>query len=381
MKRIEKAQLLLCVALLWFAQSIFASSNSNPGLYYGQIPTAGQWNSYFSSKLDYLPGTLNSIPYWDASGNFLYAPVSGDCLSSANVFTCATMGGYSFASPPPTGIGNVTPSPGAFTTLSASSTVSGTGFSTYLATPPAIGGTTPNSGAFTSLSATSLSLSSINNTPIGNTTPSTGAFTSITAQSGVVATGAYTASYTDGTVVDYQSGNGRISVGGADTLSFYSGGIGSSLMAKMTPASGVQITGTTTNDNAAAGYVGEYVSATAAVGSVSLTTSTPTNITSISLTAGDWDVSGDVAYSAAGTTSVTLFAQGISATSATLGALGTYTQRAFAAQVPGTNGNILSTSMIRISLAATTTIYLVAQSTFTVSTMTAGGIIRARRVR
>jgi hypothetical protein len=34
---------------------------------------------------------------------------------------------------------------GAFTTLSASSTVSGTGFSTYLASPPAIGGTTPNS--------------------------------------------------------------------------------------------------------------------------------------------------------------------------------------------------------------------------------------------
>ena len=34
---------------------------------------------------------------------------------------------------------------GAFTTLSASSTVSGTGFSTYLASPPAIGGTAPNS--------------------------------------------------------------------------------------------------------------------------------------------------------------------------------------------------------------------------------------------
>jgi hypothetical protein len=33
---------------------------------------------------------------------------------------------------------------GAFTTLSASSTVSGTGFSTYLASPPAIGGTAPN---------------------------------------------------------------------------------------------------------------------------------------------------------------------------------------------------------------------------------------------
>lgn len=38
-------------------------------------------------------------------------------------------------------VGTVTPSTGDFTTLSASSTVSGTGFSTYLASPPAIGGT------------------------------------------------------------------------------------------------------------------------------------------------------------------------------------------------------------------------------------------------
>lgn len=55
------------------------------------------------------------------------------------------------ASPPP--IGNVTPNAGAFTTLSASSTVSGSGFSTYLASPPAIGGTTANSGQFTTLAA------------------------------------------------------------------------------------------------------------------------------------------------------------------------------------------------------------------------------------
>lgn len=51
-------------------------------------------------------------------------------------------------------IGNLTAAAGAFTTLSASSTVSGTGFSTYLASPPAIGGTTPAAGNFTTLGAT-----------------------------------------------------------------------------------------------------------------------------------------------------------------------------------------------------------------------------------
>jgi hypothetical protein len=44
--------------------------------------------------------------------------------------------------------------PIAATTLSASSTVSGTGFSTYLASPPAIGGTAAAAGTFTTLTAT-----------------------------------------------------------------------------------------------------------------------------------------------------------------------------------------------------------------------------------
>jgi hypothetical protein len=48
-------------------------------------------------------------------------------------------------------VGAATPNTGAFTTLSASSTVSGTGFSDYLASPPAIGGTAPAAGSFTSL--------------------------------------------------------------------------------------------------------------------------------------------------------------------------------------------------------------------------------------
>jgi len=52
-------------------------------------------------------------------------------------------------------IGATTASTGAFTTLSASSTVSGTGFSTYLASPPAIGGTAAAAGTFTTLSCTS----------------------------------------------------------------------------------------------------------------------------------------------------------------------------------------------------------------------------------
>lgn len=77
--------------------------------------------------------------------------------TSGTGFTCNTavnaaqLGGATFAAPGP--IGSTTASTGAFTTLSASSTVSGTGFSTYLASPPAIGGTAAAAGSFTTLGA------------------------------------------------------------------------------------------------------------------------------------------------------------------------------------------------------------------------------------
>jgi hypothetical protein len=76
---------------------------------------------------------------------------------------------------------------GSFTTLSASSTVSGTGFSTYLASPPAIGSTAASTGAFTSLSASSTVSGSAFNTyfasppNIGGTAAAAGTFTSVTA--------------------------------------------------------------------------------------------------------------------------------------------------------------------------------------------------------
>lgn len=51
-------------------------------------------------------------------------------------------------------IGGTTPASGAFTTLSASGTVSGAGFTARFSTPGPIGNTTPSTGAFTTLSAT-----------------------------------------------------------------------------------------------------------------------------------------------------------------------------------------------------------------------------------
>ncbi|WP_250533990.1 hypothetical protein [Caballeronia sp. AZ10_KS36] len=138
------------------------------------------------------------------------------------------------------------------------------------------------------------------------------------------------------------------------------------------------IVGTATNDNAAAGSVGEYVSNSAT--GVALTSGTAANITSVSLTAGDWDVSGTISFVPAGTTVPSAFNCGTSTTSATLGALGTQTFSASSA-FPAGSAQGLAAPTQRISVSATTTVYLVGSSAFTTSTMTANGFIRARRVR
>src|SRR4051794_35869170 len=58
--------------------------------------------------------------------------------------------------------------------------------------------------------------------------------------------------------------------------------------------------GTATNDNGAAGEVGEFLSNSA--GAVALTTATAANVGQISLTAGDWDVYCSGVFAGAGTT-------------------------------------------------------------------------------
>lgn len=84
--------------------------------------------------------------YIFTAGEAILAKKLNLAFSSAGAFT-GTFDGT---------VGATTPNTGAFTTLSASSTVSGAGFSTYLASPPAIGGTVAAAANFTTLGATGL---------------------------------------------------------------------------------------------------------------------------------------------------------------------------------------------------------------------------------
>lgn len=198
-----------------------------------------------------------------------------------------------------TPIGATTASTGAFTTLSASGAISGTGFSTYLASPPAIGGTTANTGRFTTLTTT----------------------------------GAYTPSSTAG------------------------------------------IVGTATNDNANAGSIGEFLEATST--STSLTNGSYVDLSTVSATAGDWDVQCSVQFNGSSLLA-TAFVVGVNTVANT-----NPNSAKAGANIQGANfpAGGLATPVVRESIASTTIFRCGAQANFGSGTATGIGYIRARRVR
>ena len=140
-----------------------------------------------------------------------------------------------------------------------------------------------------------------------------------------------------------------------------------------------QIPGTATSDNASAGNIGEFMTPT--VSNVALGSGTPATIASVTLTGGDWDVWGDVFFSPAGTTTITGVTAATSTVNNTLPAApaGGYGQTSpfFATGV----AIVIPVGVERYSVAGSTPIYLVAQSAFLASTMTATAKISARRAR
>lgn len=143
--------------------------------------------------------------------------------------------------------------------------------------------------------------------------------------------------------------------------------------------------GTAASDVAAAGNVGEVLTATVvAASAISISNGVPFTLASLTLSPGNWEVSSFLHFVTAATTNVTQMQSGVNVVDATLNPTGVFAHNAmtFAPFVPGP-GRILSsrtTGNVQ-TLAAPLTIYCVGQLDFTVSTATAWGGIRAWRRR
>ena len=269
--------------------------------------------------------------------------------------------------------------------------------SNYLASPPAIGGTTAAAGSFTTITATGNITGGTagvsgggENFYMQNLNTATNTTAAIFAQTGT-SNAFVSLAQVDGATPEAVLSSASGDTGGLN-IEAQAGGIHFldpsnfttiNASGTITPSTTAGIVGTTAADNAQAGSVGEYMSSSVGQGSVSLSSGSLANITSLSLTAGDWDCRGNIIFQAAGSTTASLYSGWINTTSASLpgspngGALTYLSGLNFGAGAI----NEFPVGEIRENISTTTTVYLSGFSNFATSTMTAGGFLGCRRVR
>ncbi len=251
--------------------------------------------------------------------------------------------------------------------------------------------TFPTSGTLSTTTGTVTSVSGTTNriTSTGGATPVIDISSSYVGQSSITTLGTITSGTWTGTTIAVANGGTGITsfgTGVATALGQNVTGSGSMVLANgptfvtstitapsITFSSTSEIIGTTTNNNASAGSVGEFLSSAAAPGT-SLSSTVSVDGTSLSLTAGDWDVWGSCYFSGLTMTILTTWISVTSATQPDIGLTGS---------IGATNlqsSNVLAL-MQRISLSGTTTVYISANGTFTGACSLNRATIYARRVR
>lgn len=145
------------------------------------------------------------------------------------------------------------------------------------------------------------------------------------------------------------------------------------------PAGYITAAGVTDGSDAAAGQIGQVISTVVVSPGVTLSTGVAKTVASIALTAGDWDVQGEV-WPAPSATATVLIA-GISTTNNAADPQGVGAARNTISVPSGLNVGALPLRTCRVSLSAPATYYLIANVTFASGTCTAFGNIWARRMR
>lgn len=197
-------------------------------------------------------------------------------------------------------------------------------------------------------------------------------------------------SASSGTQIQMQNGSASVpgySFGNATTSGLYRSATNQVSMAAggtqvaVFGSSGVAILGTTTNDSASSGFVGETM-----VSDISSATNTGTDgvrgdLTSLALTAGDWIVYGHVLFTLNGATCTAVEA-GISSTSGNSTTGTTFGTTRLNGHPPTSNyDSCIPLNGIRTSIASPTTYYLKYMASFSAGQPQARGHFLALRVR
>lgn len=310
----------------------------------------------------------------------LGTPASGD-LSNCTSYPVAQLSGLG------SGIATFLATPSSANLRGALTDETGTGAAVFADTPTLV---TPNIGAATgtSLAASSFLRAGGNATSAGYVElleDSDNGSNKVTIIAPASVASDRTATLPDATgtftlLGNSSTGSGNVVLATSPTLTTPVLGAASATSLTFSSTSG--IIGTTTNDSAAAGSVGQYMSSTVDYASrISLTTATAANITSLSLTAGDWLVTGNIVLAPNSSTTISYTFGWISATSASFPADHLIGGLYLGGITSNSSDSGVHVPVYRFSLASTTTVYLSTQCAFGVSTMGALGFIEAWRIR
>ena len=145
------------------------------------------------------------------------------------------------------------------------------------------------------------------------------------------------------------------------------------------------IVGTTGTETATAGNIGEVFSSTVSTYTNYTTTATYQNIASITLTAGDWDISAQGTFSSNGAT-ITAASDAIFVISTTTASAAGATEGKNIAYVPqaallGTSHESITIAPFDVHPSTSTTYYYNTQAAFSIGNPQFVGTIRARRIR
>ncbi len=157
-------------------------------------------------------------------------------------------------------------------------------------------------------------------------------------------------------------------------------------------ASAGQLLGTNTNDAASAGNVGQLLTgSTARTAPVSLSSGVDKTVATITLTAGDWQVSGGLGLKPAATTVIQNIIFGISSTNNSVQSVNNWGvpqstgdltfSYGYTATLNEDQAGIIPAYQVTVANGNTLPLYLVTETAFTTSTCAAYGYIQARRMR
>jgi hypothetical protein len=244
MKRIYGAMALLVA--LSFGNVVRAQSPA--GIAYGQVPTSGQWNLYFSRKADYL-----GAPSCITTGCIM----TGEIITNPSSTSSAGLNIGAGIAPTFPNNGDVwTTSAGMYVRINGSTvgpllstlSISSLTFGAHLTA----GGTSYNGSSAVTITPDATSANTVSTIVArdssGNFAAGTISPVAVVASGGLVSTGVYAGSFSDGLVQDYTTGTARFSAGAADGFAWYNGGVGNTSLMTLSSAGllglkAIQITG------------------------------------------------------------------------------------------------------------------------------------------